>query len=110
LELGQLHLQHRLLAARALAEDVEDEGDAVERRHEPQGLEVALLDGGERGVDEHSPHLGVQRAEVLRDVRGGALPKVRGSVDRALSKGALYQDMWRLAGSFAGTMCKSYGL
>src|SRR6185437_16584488 len=52
-EMRELDLQRALARRRPLAEDVEDEPGAVDHLAVPSALEIALLHGRERRIDDH---------------------------------------------------------
>ena len=56
-KVGQFHLQSTLTGGRALTEDLEDQARAVQHLGLPGALEIALLDGGDRAVDDDEARL-----------------------------------------------------
>ena len=71
LELRQFDLQLALEAACALREDIEDQAAAIEHAHAGQLLEIALLAGRERMIDQDDLGLGLARGagDLLRPCR-----------------------------------------
>ena len=57
LEMRQLHLQPALAGGRTLAEDLQDQPGAVQHLAVPRLLQVALLDGADRMIDDGEPRL-----------------------------------------------------
>ena len=96
----QFHLQPPGLALRALAEDFEDKPGAVENLGVPGLFEVALLDRGQRVVDDDdlcllrlhngADFLNLARAEQGRGARlvSGTVPAKRTSSPMALARPA----------------------
>jgi hypothetical protein len=81
LQPGELDLQLALGAARALAEDVQDQLGAVEHADLPQPLEVALLDRGDLVVEDDQT--GVVGGDRRADLLGLAEPMYRAGSGRA---------------------------
>jgi hypothetical protein len=75
---GELDLQLALGAARALAEDVQDQLGAIEHADLPQPLEVALLDRGDLVVEDDQT--GVVGGDRRADLLGLAEPMYRAGV------------------------------
>ena len=68
-EMGELDLQAPFPGSRPLAEDLENEPGAVEHLDVPGGLEIALLHGRERVIDDHELCiLGTDQAGKLFDL------------------------------------------